>query len=115
MPPHFLLLIAVLIGTQLCGCAALRKRLPAKPPNPASTPAPLLVGTITLVDEERRFALIDSGMNPSPQPGAVLKSHTAGAESGELKAGSIRKRPFAVADVLKGAPQAGDQVFQQPP
>ncbi len=112
MTPHFLrLLTAVLCGGLLFGCAALRRQQPKT----ASTPVPLLVGTITLVNEEGRFALIDSGMNPSPEAGAVLKSRTAGAESGELKAGAIRKRPFAVADVIKGAPQVGDQVFQQPP
>lgn len=108
------LALALLVGTQLCGCAAFQRRHEAKRAKPVALPAPLLVGTITLVNEEGRFVLIDSGMNPSPFAGAVLKSRRADAESGELKAGAIRKRPFAIADVVKGTPQVGDQVFQQP-
>lgn len=106
------LIFALLIVTQTSGCSLLRRRPKQQA---APRPVPVLVGTITLVNEEGRFVLIDSGMNPGPWPGAVLKSHTASVESGELKAGAIRKRPFAIADVVKGTPQVGDQVFQQPP
>lgn len=75
---------------------------------------PILVGIITLVDEEGRFVLIDGGISPNPAPGAVLKSRPVSGEAAELKAVAIRKRPFAIADVVKGTPQVGDQVFQQP-
>jgi hypothetical protein len=113
MTPRFLRLVfALLIVTQLSGCALPRRRPKAKRATPA---APLLVGTITLVNEDGHFVLIDSGMSPSPIPGAVLQSRAANGESGELKAGAIRRRPFAIADVIKGTPQVGDQVFQQPP
>jgi hypothetical protein len=108
----FRLVFAVLIGAQISGCALLRRHPKKKPEKPA---APLLVGTITLVNDDGHFVLIDSGMSPSPAPGAVLKCRTAGGESGELKAGAIRKRPFAIADVVKGTPHVGDQVFQEPP
>lgn len=109
-------IFALLLVAQLAGCALLRPR-PKKAAR--ATPAkPLLVGTIRLVNEDGHFALIDSGMSPSPLPGAVLKSRAASGETGEtgeLKAGEVRRRPFAIADVVKGAPQVGDQVFQQPP
>jgi len=105
-------IFALLLVTQISGCAMLRRKPKAKRATPAT---PLLVGTIKLVDEEGHFVLIDSGMNPGPLPGAVLKSRAASGESGELKAGTIRRRPFAIADVIKGTPQVGDQVFQQRP
>ena len=75
---------------------------------------PLLVGSITLVNTDGNFVLIDGGATPGPLPGAVLKTRTAAGESGELKAGDVRRRPFAIADIVKGTPQVGDQVFQQP-
>lgn len=113
--PLLPLTLALLIGVELAGCAALRGRQSAKRSNQPVPAVPILVGTITLVNEEGRYVLIDSGMSPSPLAGAVLKSRRAETESGELKAGAIRKRPFAIADVVKGTPQVGDQVFQQPP
>lgn len=105
------LIFVSLLVTQVCGCALLRRPPKAKR---AIAVVPLLVGKITLVDEEGRYVLIDSGMNPSPLPGAVLKSRAAGVETGELTTGAIRRRPFAIADVIKGTPKVGDQVFQQP-
>ena len=79
-----------------------------------TAPKPLFVGTITLVNEDGHFVLIDSGMSPGPMPGAVLKSRTSAGASGDVKAGDVRRRPFAIADVVKGTPRVGDQVFQQP-
>jgi hypothetical protein len=32
----------------------------------------------------------------------------------ELKSSPIRRRPFAIADVIKGEPKVGDEVFQLP-
>jgi hypothetical protein len=112
IPRAVRLIFALLLVTQISGCALLGRRPKQKT---AARRVPVLVGTIKLVNEEGRFVLIDSGMNPGPQPGAVLKSRTASMESGELKAGAIRRRPFAIADVVKGTPQVGDRVFEQPP
>ena len=116
MTPQFLrLFFALLLLTQLAGCAL---RLPHKQPKkaaPAAPPAPLLVGTVTLVNDEQHFVLIDSTASPSPMPDVVLKTRGPGGETAELKAGAIRRRPFAIADVVKGTPKVGDQVFQQPP
>ena len=103
----------MLLAVHVAGCGLLRPH----PKKPKQRPAakPLLVGTITLVNDDGHFVLIDSGASPGPMPGAVLKSRTAAGESGELKAGDVRRRPFAIADVVKGTPRVGDQVFQQPP
>ena len=119
MTPQFRnLVFALLLLAQLSGCALLRGHKSAKraaPAAPAAPPAPLLVGTITLVNDEQHFVLIDSTNSPSPLPDLALKTRGSSGETGELKAGVIRRRPFAIADVVKGTPQVGDQVFQQPP
>ena len=106
---------ALLLLAPLSGCALLRGRKSAKRAAPAAPPAPLLVGTVTLVNEEQHFVIIDSTNSPSPLPDLALKTRGSSGETGELKAGAIRRRPFAIADVVKGTPQVGDQVFQQPP
>ena len=104
---------ALLLAGPLSGCALLppRAKKNARPP----VAKPQLVGTIRLVNDDGHFVLIDSGASPGPLPGAVLHCRTADAESGELKAGDVRRRPFAIADVVKGTPHVGDQVFQQLP
>ena len=102
---------ALLIAAQFSGCGLRRPR--AK--KVAAPAQPLLVGTITLVNEDRHFVLIDSGPGPGPMSGVVLKCRSASGETGELNVGEVRRRPFAIADVVKGAPHVGDQVFQQPP
>ena len=106
-------IFAMLLAAQISGCALLRPR--PKKATLATHAKPLLVGTIKLVNDDGHFVLIDSGLSPSPLPGAVLTCRTASGETGELKAGEVRRRPFAIADVVKGTPQVGDQVFQQPP
>src|ERR1041385_4129476 len=73
--------------------------------------APQLVGTIMLINGGAGFALIDSGGAPSPPEGTIIKSRSAGNESGELRVSEVRKRPFFIADVVKGTPQKGDHVF----
>ncbi len=104
---------ALLLAAQISGCALLRPR--PKKATPAPVVKPLFVGTIMLVNDGGHFVLIDSGMSPGPLPGAVLKSRAPAGESGELKAGDVRRRPFTIADVVKGTPRVGDRVFQQPP
>lgn len=99
------------------GCAALRKlhrsRGDRKKAPPVEAPArPLLVGTITLVNEDAHFVLIDVGFSSVPRTGMALKSMSGGVETGVVTVGDVRKRPFAVADIVSGAPKRGDQVFQ---
>ncbi len=114
MTPRFIRCVfALLLATQFSACALLRPRPKKNQRRPEAKP--FFVGTITVVNEDGHFVLIDSGMSPGPAPGAVLKSRTPAGESGELKVGEIRRRPFAIADVVKGTPHTGDQVFQQPP
>jgi hypothetical protein len=74
---------------------------------------PVYVGTVKLVNEEQHFILIDSAGQPSPTTDAVLKTRSGDVETAELKAVDIRRRPFAIADIVSGTPRVGDRVYQQ--
>ena len=93
-------------------CKSPRKRWQA-PAGTTQPETPRLVGTVTLVDEPGRFVLIDGGFLPSPSADSTLRTFTGTVESGVVKVGAIRRRPFLIADIVKGAPRKGDQVFQQ--
>ena len=91
------------------GCAAKLRPAVAAP-----APAQLsVVGEIAVVDEEKRFVLIDLGSNLYvPAPGATLRStNTAGAIA-HIKASPEQKRPFIAADIIDGAPAVGDEVVR---
>ena len=92
----------------LLGCAATDHR--AAPSAPAG---PSVVGSVAVVDEERRFVLIDleSGLYVPP-PGVVLRTANASGETGRLRTSPEEKRPFVAADIVQGNPAVGDQVLQ---
>ena len=77
----------------------------------------MAVGTVTLVNEEGKFVLVDNGALPVPPVGGVLKCYpTAASEpSAELVATDVRKRPFTIADIREGSPRKGDRVVYLPP
>jgi hypothetical protein len=96
------------------GCAFLhRKHKPAK----SAPPSALAVGTVTLVNEEGKFVLVDNGALPVPPIGGILKCYPASATepSAELVATDVRKRPFTIADIREGVPHKGDRVVYIPP
>jgi hypothetical protein len=110
-------LLTILLAISQTGCATLRrwtKRKPkAVPESVANSRRPLqLVGVIALVNEADGFVLIDSGSNPTPLTGARLLSYTGPAQSAQLKASVVRRRPFVVADILDGEPRKGDEIFE---
>ena len=113
LPP----LSCVLALSLFCGgCATLKKiRLPwSREKRAAETTVvrPHSVGTITLVNEDARFVLIDAGHSAVPPAGTALKTMSGETESGVVMVGDVRKRPFAVADIVRGSPRKGDRVFQ---
>jgi hypothetical protein len=111
---HALLATALLLSLTGCGLLGKRAREKRKAREAAAVrPAvPLRIGTITLVNEEEQFVLIDNGNSPTPPTGTALKSFTGTAESGVLSVGSVRRTPFVIADIVKGTPRKGDVVFQ---
>jgi hypothetical protein len=82
-----------------------------KPPR-AIAKVDQMVGTVAMVNEENAFALIDSGTLPNPVAGTILKVKTAAGTPVELRVTAIRKPPFVVADIVKGMPRKGDEVYQ---
>jgi hypothetical protein len=82
-----------------------------KPPR-ATLKVDQMMGSITLVNEESSFVLIDSGTLPSPAVGAILKTHSTDGTAVQLRVTQVRKPPFYVADIVKGMPKKGEQVFQ---
>ncbi len=118
-------LTLIVLGTALASCATLKKlKLPGSKSrgekaekaekNAPATPAPrpLFVGTITLVNEESRFVLIDVGDSVVPSQGIALKSISNGVETGVVAVGEVKRRPFAIADIVSGSPKKGDAVYQ---
>ena len=97
----------------LSGCGAHPKDKKRKTSATTTPISALCGGTISLVDEDRQLVLIESGLSPSPLPDFRLEARGPNGIS-ELKAGSIRRRPLTVADIVKGKPHQGDEVFQLP-
>ena len=110
--------LAVCALFALDGCAHLphwpRKHTepPEKPETPAADARHRLVGTIVLVDETKRFVLIDVGGYAPPETGRALKTFAGDDESGVLAVSAERRPPFVVADIVKGEPRRGDSVFE---
>ncbi len=91
----------------------MEKRRAAEEKRLAGIPkVPHFVGTITLVNADESFVLIDTGSAPGPLVGSSITSRTAGSDSGELRVTEVRRNPFVIADIVKGKPQKGDAVFQ---
>jgi hypothetical protein len=82
----------------------------------AATPAPTgpkVVGEVAVVDEEKKFVLIDLDFNLYvPSPGTALRTTNAAGETAHLQASPEQKRPFVAADIVDGDPAVGDQVVR---
>jgi hypothetical protein len=108
-------LAVVLISLPGCSLLSVPGRLwpfgKKKPPR-ATLKVDQAMGSITMVDDDAGFVLIDSGSLPSPAVGAILKTRTADGSPVELRVTQVRKPPFYVADIVKGLPEKGEQVYQ---
>jgi hypothetical protein len=96
----------------LTGCASeTRAKTPAAAN--AAAPEPSVVGEVAVVDEEKRFVLVDLDSNLYvPTPGTPLRAANAKGEITHLKASPEQKRPFVAADIIDGDPAVGDQVVR---
>lgn len=106
-------LFAVLLSAALLlpGCGTLHWPFKKKVPK-AIAKTQQLIGTVTLVNEDPSFVLIDNGSLPPPAAGTVLTINNPGGTPVEMKVTQIQKPPFVVADIVKGTPKKGDQVFR---
>jgi hypothetical protein len=85
---------------------------PAKANNSAPQPQKYPVGSVHLVQTDRKFVLIRTGsrlMEVSPD-GELMTYDQAGRPTGKLKLSPERKSGFLAADIVEGAPKTGDRV-----
>jgi hypothetical protein len=73
---------------------------------------PERVGEIVLLNEDAKFVLVDLDRGNPPDSGTALKVMRQGVEVGVLALGDVRRRPFIVADIVRGNPQKGDVVYR---
>jgi hypothetical protein len=73
------------------------------------------LGSISMVNEDGRFVLVDFGGFAAPQPGAEVEVRRDGETVATLKVGEEMRRPFAAADIVDGTPQTGDDVWSKKP
>lgn len=106
-------LVILLVVVFLPGCALLPRFLRGKSKKQEGTARPQLVGTISLVDADSTYVLIDSGSLPGPSVNVVAEGRAADGTSTQLRVTAVRRRPFAIADIVSGTPHVGDKVFQQ--
>ncbi len=101
---------ATVLFVAVAGCAPPP---PAAKKPAASPPKAVVIGEVAIVDEEKRFVLIDLENNLYvPAPGAALRTRNPHGETAHLKASPEQKRPFVAADIIDGNPAVGDQVVR---
>ncbi|MDD5349970.1 MAG: hypothetical protein PHQ12_07150 [Chthoniobacteraceae bacterium] len=102
------LLAAAVCCIGLAACATHRPSVPEAPIK-APAPAPVAIGTISLVNEDAHFVLVRTA--DTPAPGTLLQARSKdNAETAQLKVTPEQTRPFIIADVMKGKPHVGEVV-----
>jgi hypothetical protein len=114
---HFV--IATACCALLNGCLSLSKKPQAVRPqilgftNVVEGPRePRLAGRIAMVNSAAKFVLIESDVWTAPPEGTALKCLRYGAETAILTISPERRGTYIVADIVKGSPQRGDEVYQ---
>ena len=105
-PQNFLAVALCCLG--LAACATHRPSVPEASIK-APAPAPVSSGMVSLVNEEAGFVLVRTG--ETPEAGSSLQARSKdGAETALLRVSPEQKRPFIIADILKGKPHVGETV-----
>jgi hypothetical protein len=108
------LCFALVLGTPGCALATnvFRSRKKKDDTRVERATVPERVGEIVLLNEDAKFVLVDLDNRNAPDVGTALKVMRHGVEVGVLALGDVRKRPFIVADIVRGSPQKGDVVYR---
>lgn len=88
------------------------KLFPAKPKPPSAVP-PQFVGTITSVNLENKFVLIDAASVQSVKTGDTLVCISNQQISSSLTMSALKSSPFIIADIANGTPSTGEKVYLQ--
>jgi hypothetical protein len=73
---------------------------------------PRLIGKVAMVNTEGHFVLLECDAWSAPAEATALKCFRYTAETAILSASRERRGEYVVADIVKGTPQRGDEVFQ---
>jgi hypothetical protein len=101
-----------------CGCSwrpwggGRKKKAEAERALAEAKRAPIVLGRVSLVNVEERFALIEASMAQPPPAGTTLRIYSGGSIAVDLRATGVQRRPFLVADLVTGMPAKGDLVEQ---
>ncbi len=109
-----LLLLAFAIPL-LSGCGIVKKSLagrpsPKKERNDAGVVRETVVGVIESVNPEQQFVLVRMEQRMNIAAGTRLETRSPNGMHSQLVAGPERKLNFLAADIVDGAPHAGDLV-----
>ena len=103
--PQSLLLAALCLSLAACATHPAVPQASIKPP----APLPVAIGRVSLVNEELGFVLIDT--QETPETGTELQTRANdGQETARLRVSVEKKRPYIIADILKGKPLPGQVV-----
>ena len=65
---------------------------------------------IESADLRAGFVLIHIGTAPAPEPGTRLLVYAGATPHAELVVSDHQKRPYLIADIVRGQPEIGDRV-----
>jgi len=65
-----------------------------------------------MVNTDGKFVLISCDAWSAPAEGTALKCLRNGIETGIVNVGKERRGAYVTADIVTGAPERGDQVYQ---
>lgn len=89
----------------------IARLLPKKKIRPPSAAPVDWAGTIRLVNEEERFALVESETASPVIQGEKYLSIRNGQETGTLRITALKASPFLIADIVSGNPCEGDRIY----
>ena len=93
--------------------AAARPTIISFPPASDGTKRePRLIGHVAMVNTLGNFVLLECDAFAAPSAGTAVKCLRYGAESAILTIGTERRSALVVADIVKGTPARGDEVYQ---
>jgi hypothetical protein len=114
MSCRFFLIVA---AVSLSGCSMFetpppKPRIVSLPKPKPLEQVPKLVGVISMINTDGQFVLIESNRTAELGAGTALKCFRDSVETGVLAVGKERRGIYVTADIVKGEPQRGDQVFE---
>lgn len=107
MPTALLLLLAAL----LTGCATASKMTLPLARAEAAQPQPSVAvpATVTLINTELGFVVMDYGDQPRPPRGTVVELYRAQQPVAKVRLTEPARGRFVTADIIEGEPRVGDQ------